>query len=663
MEPIYAQGTPLAAYLEGVFDIYCPARACRNRSSRNRACKHHTDLCIAGEGSYDPNNDSDFDRSPSLRTEDADEPVSFAPSNTLPKPPSRTRRKILPPIHISSTHTAGASLASFHNAWSTAVNSRLGRAENAKFLEHFRYILVASQLLNEYLDQGSLPPPTSVSGQDGVANEPDILKDANSLYGAAVTAAVAFAAVWLIHWARSAKGGHVSKSRILLVLTLFALVALVAYAYIRRQWLKYLRHQAVGAATNLTNNWQAFEVSSTSALQFIQEVELVSKGYRLSTPLPPVSRLEDSGPARRCARLRKVLQKSYASLIPALIAGINTLRTLIDEDDLDRYFEVYDINPQDAQEASGADALGIFEDDPESLKSLRVMSYRASILRRVIISALMSLQADGSKPDFARWRTSTELLFSLSSNLGTSADKVQSVMAEMETLNVPLTPATKSPHSAPGRDNMRSQVRKISAVSSGIRSLQAKMQVLREETNRSVESSDDLTDLGPNLMAQYDSIGADIKELMQAWESGKASLQSNITRQEKRLSLVSSSGLRSPVPSLGGLTAVDEDGYGSPANALRLLSGDGDGMASKRSSIATTPSEEGEAIFEAIAMPKKRSSLTREERITQMHQERERRTSLMARREANTSMMKELENVITLRPKKGINGATRITSI
>jgi hypothetical protein len=155
-----------------------------------------------------------------------------------------------------------------------------------------------------------------------------------------------------------------------------------------------------------------------------------------------------------------------------------------------------------------------------------------------------------------------------------------------------------------------------------------------------------------------------VKDLMQAWEAGKASLQSNITRQEKRLSAVSNvSGLRSPVSSLGGLTAVDEDGDGSPANALRLLSGDGDGMASKRSSIATTPSEEGEAVFEAIAMPKKRSSLTREERITQMHQERERRTSLMARREANTSMMKELENVITLRPKKGINGATRITSI
>jgi hypothetical protein len=627
---------------------------------------HRTDSAISGEGSYDPNNDSDLDRSPSLRAQDAAHPVSFAPSNILPVPRSRSRRKILPPIHASSTPTTGASLTRFHNAWSTAVNSRLGRAENEKFLEHFRYILVASQLLNEYLDQGSLPPPTSVSGpgSDGVANEPAILTDTNTLYGAAATAAVAFTAVWLIHWARSAKGGYISKSRVALVVTLFALIAIVAYAYVRRQWLKYLRHQAVGAASNLTNNWQAFEVSSTSALQFIQEVELVSKGYRLSTPLPPVSRLDDSGPARRCARLRKVLQKSYASLIPACIAGIATLRTLIDEDDLDRYFEVYDINPQDAQEASGADAMDILGDDPESLKSLRVLSYRASILRRVTISALMSLQADGSKPDFTRWRTATELLFSLSNSMATSADRVQSVMAEMETLSVPMTPATRSPHSAPGRDNMRSQVRKISALSSGIRSLQAKMQVLREETKSSIESSDDLTDLGPNLMAQYDSIGTDLKDLMQAWENGKASLQTNITRQEKRLSSISNiSGLRSPVSSLGGLTAVDEDGDGSPANALRLLSGDGDGMASKRSSIATTPSEEGEAVFEAIAMPKKRSSLTREERITQMHNERERRTSLMAKREANTNMMKELENVITLRPKKGINGATRITSI
>lgn len=267
----------LPVYLPTLFAVYL-----WNQTLHKPTRIHRADSRVTGEGSYDPNTDSELDHSPSLRAQDIDEPVSFAPSNKFPLPSLRSRRKILPPIRTPSTITTGASLARFHNAWSTAVNSRLGRVENEKFLEHFRYILVASQLLNEYLDQGSLPPPISVSGSgsDGVASEPAILTDTKSLCGAAATAAAAFAVVWLIHWARSAKGGYLSKSRIALVVTLFALVTLVAYAYVRRQWLKYLRHQAVGAATNLTNNWQAFEVSSTSALQFIQEVELVSKGYR-----------------------------------------------------------------------------------------------------------------------------------------------------------------------------------------------------------------------------------------------------------------------------------------------------------------------------------------------------------------------------------------------
>lgn len=201
---------------------------------------------------------------------------------------------------------------------------------------------------------------------------------------------------------------------------------------------------------------------------------------------------------------------------------------------------------------------------------------------------------------------------------------------------------------------MRSQVRKISALSSGIKGLQAKMQILREETNKSIETSEDMTDLGPSLMAQYESIGSDLKDLMRAWETGKASLQSNITKQEHRISLASS-GLRSPVSSLGGLTAVEEGG--SPADALKALNGD---PLSNRSSMATSPSDE-EQIFEAIAMPKRRSTMTREERVLKMQEERDRQATLRARRESNTHMLRELESVINLRPKK--TGAARITSM
>jgi len=214
-------------------------------------------------------------------------------------------------------------------------------------------------------------------------------------------------------------------------------------------------------------------------------------------------------------------------------------------------------------------------------------------------------------------------------------------------------------------------------LSSGIRGLQAKMQILREETNKSIEQTDDLTDLGPSLMAQYESIGADLKELMQAWENGKASLQTNIHKHEHRISLASTSngsgsaGIRSPVSSLGGLTAVEESG--TPADALQVLNGGttgvGTGTFSNRSSLATTPSDE-EQVFEAVAMPRSRpsqrsSGLTREERVARMQEERERQAAVRAKRESNTHMLRELETVMKLRPRPRSNtgGAGRITSI
>lgn len=465
------------------------------------------------------------------------------------------------------------------------------------------------------------------------------------------SAIIAFALVYLIHWARSGRGGFVSKSRVALALAVFATVGFVGYAYVRRQWLKFLRRNAVGSVSTLTTTWQAFEVSSSTALGFIQEVELVSKGYRLSTPLPPASRVEGQG-ARRCGRLRKALHRAYAGIIPACVEACRTMEKLIDEDDLAKYFEVYDVNTQDVHEASGDDALTVLEDDPESLKSLRVLSYRAGVLRRVTLCALMALEADGGKPDFYRWRVATEAMQSMTDTLTPSAQRIRQILSEMETIQVPHTPV-RSGHGAT-REKMRSQVRKISTLSSGIRGLQAKMQILREETSRSIEQQEDLTDLGPSLMAQYESIGTDLRELMQAWEAGKTSLQSNITRQERRISMASS-GLRSPVSSLGGLTAVEETG--TPADALKALNG---GIHSNRSSLATTPSDE-EQVFEALAVPRQRSTLTREERIIKMQEERDRQATLRAKRESNTNMLRELESVINLRPKK--SGTSRIMSM
>ena len=63
-----------------------------------------------------------------------------------------------------------------------------------------------------------------------------------------------------------------------------AAVATAVYTYMRRQWLQYLRQEAVEGASALVTNLQAFEASTSSALALIQEVELVSRGYRLYVP-------------------------------------------------------------------------------------------------------------------------------------------------------------------------------------------------------------------------------------------------------------------------------------------------------------------------------------------------------------------------------------------
>lgn len=164
-----------------------------------------------------------------------------------------------------------------------AVNARLGRADNERFLEHFRYLVVASQLLGE---QSSIRTATFPSHANGGAPGPEFKITTTSPTGAVLTAATAFTLVWLIHWSR--RRSSFSKARFVVVFVVFTVVATASYAYIRRQWLQTLRQQAVENASALVTNLQAFEASTSSALALIQEVELVSRGYRLYVQsLPP----------------------------------------------------------------------------------------------------------------------------------------------------------------------------------------------------------------------------------------------------------------------------------------------------------------------------------------------------------------------------------------
>lgn len=573
--------------------------------------------------------------------------ASFAPRgpSTLQ---TRIRDRLPQPLRIHERH---GSIARIHTACSKAVNSRLGRADNERFLEHFRYLVVASQLLGEQAGlRASAIPSFAANGRPG----PHEFKVATiSPAGAALTGSTAFILVWLVHWSR--RQASFNKGRATLVVVAFAAVATAVYTYMRRQWLQYLRQEAVEGVSALVTNLQAFEASTSSALALIQEVELVSRGYRLSSPLPPISRMEEKGQSRRCQRLRRNLRAAFSEVVPTLAEQCGILKQLIQEDDLEKYLDVYEISNPDLQEAAQGYSASEFE-DAETLKALRTLQYRLSTLRRVYLCSLLALEADGGKPDFTRWSSVVESMLSLARPVGQWSEKFNRVLAEEEQFILP-SPNKIAP--TPGREKIRNSVRKLSGLSQGIRGLQAKMQVLREETNRSLEDTEDVTELGHHLMTQYESIGADLKSLMQAWEAGKNALALNIDRRERRISLASSGGLRSPVPSLGGLTAVDE---GSPSDALRALNGD---LLSPQQSAP--PSDQGstsdDEVFEAIAIPKTRATMSREERMQKIQDDRVRQASLREQRESNTNMLRELESVINLRPHRATGPGARVTSL
>ena len=181
------------------------------------------------------------------------------------------------------------------------------------------------------------------------------------------------------------------------------------------------------------------------------------------------------------------------------------------------------------------------------------------------------------------------------------------------------------------------------------------MRLLRDESDEAMERSDEVPESSTSVLAQYDSIGADLKGLMQEWEEGRTALATNLEKKDHKRSLSSASNAlpASPTFSLSGATAVG----GSPQDALQVLKRFSKPPRSRSSTMTSSSSDE---IFEAIALPRQRSTLTKEERIAKTKEDRVRQSIVKEKANADTHMLKELETVIKLRPRGRTTGRLSI---
>ena len=59
------------------------------------------------------------------------------------------------------------------------------------------------------------------------------------------------------------------------------MLLVLAYTYMRKQWLQYLRKQTLAETSDLVVKGQELDTVIAGVLTLVQEVEVVSRGYKM----------------------------------------------------------------------------------------------------------------------------------------------------------------------------------------------------------------------------------------------------------------------------------------------------------------------------------------------------------------------------------------------
>lgn len=149
-------------------------------------------------------------------------------------------------------------------------------------MEHFRYLLVASQLLDECSDRTSSSNAVKLSTLTAHgSNEQEYAIVTASVEGAIICTILVLALVWLVHRFKHYINHKGATSSLIIALALCAIVALIGWEYVRTRLSCKIRQRTIDVTSAFVANLRAFEASTSSALTYIQGLDLVSRGYRL----------------------------------------------------------------------------------------------------------------------------------------------------------------------------------------------------------------------------------------------------------------------------------------------------------------------------------------------------------------------------------------------
>ncbi|KAI1849243.1 hypothetical protein JX266_005204 [Neoarthrinium moseri] len=610
--------------------------------------------------------------------------LDFAPGLSGVKVRTRLQGKMPSPLnlHAMSKLAKNLPLEDIHDAYSTVVDSVAHANQARSFIEELKFLVISSQLCDDQPSFGSLsmaPLPTN-------APPPEVIKEIYihpwTTNGAVATGALSFTIACLVRWFYIGGTLIVSLRRIVIAAVALTGVAWVLRIYMRRQWSKYIHEQALNEMRRFVRTSSDFDSLASSALSFVLEVELVSRGFRVSLPLPPLSRMESNGQELRSLNIRKELHQKLKDVIDVYYSTAVAIREFADQAELKLndtglkcdplkikayYGGSSSLSPEETEAVAArldkdssikeyVDIQGftkLSEKEAHMTAQLRETLRFARDTRRMFLVGLVSLETTGSKAELLHYTAALEGIRKCNMETQKAALALQRVLLPPRDKGEEQTPLS------PRHAKWKHQIMKVGDMNMSIRNIQAKMALLLDESRNTLDkgTANDVTELGPMFMGRYEAIGNEIKDLMDAWEAGKASLASTIDKNERRVSSMSSalspSGIASRLPSL-----VDQGGEdGGVAEAWdRLTSGEAPPMTDSSTSPVSPATYQPHVMetFEAIATPRPRSMLTRQERIQRVNEERAMKLAARERALQQGWIMGELKDVLKSRGLHGV---------
>lgn len=96
---------------------------------------------------------------------------------------------------------------------------------------------------------------------------------------ASVLGALAVAIV--LSWILGDSKSYVTRKRLVFLVVLLVAAVVLGQVHMRRQWLKYRRQQSLTEVGQFVSISYDFDSAIEAILALVQEVELVSRGYRM----------------------------------------------------------------------------------------------------------------------------------------------------------------------------------------------------------------------------------------------------------------------------------------------------------------------------------------------------------------------------------------------